>query len=99
MDGLPKSAGSTMIGEPSSVPMKISEDDKWYIAETAQAALPALIRVFKPTALSGPEMASYAKNLGALAHLIGLQMLNGREQMFATIDKAASAKKDDAPAS
>ena len=88
-----------MIGEPSSVPMKMSEDDKWYIAETAQSALPALIQAFQPPALSGPEMANYAKNLGMLAHLIGLQMFNGREQMFATIAKAEPVKKDDAPAS
>ena len=79
--------------------MKISEDDKWYIADTAQAALPALIQAFQPPALSGPEMASYAKNLGVLAHLIGLQMFNARENMLATIEKASPVKQDDAPAS
>lgn len=99
MDGLPKSAGSAMIGEPSSVPMKISEDDKWYIAETAQAALPSLIEAFGAPAVSRPEMASYAKNLGVLAHLVGVHMLNARENMFATIAKASQEKKNDAPAS
>ena len=68
--------------------MKISEDDKWYIAETAQAALPSLIEAFGTPAVSGPEMARYAKNLGVLAHLIGLQMFNGRENMFAALQKS-----------
>jgi len=79
--------------------MKLSEDDKWYITDAANTALPALIQAFGIPDTSGPEMARYAQNLGMLAHLIGVQMFNGRENMLGDIEEVSQENNNDTPAS
>ena len=75
--------------------MRVSEDDKWHISDAASSALPALISQLPPPSGTGPEVVSYAKQVTALAHLIGLQMLVARENVFAAIEKSNKEKAND----
>lgn len=75
--------------------MKISEDDKWYIADAASTALPALISQLEPPTSPGQETVVYAKHVTTMAHLIGLQMLVARENMLAAIAKNTKEKTND----
>lgn len=67
--------------------MRFSEDDKWYISDAANTALPALINSLKPADASDSELRKYAYQVGQLAYLIGLEMLFSREATFAAIEQ------------
>jgi hypothetical protein len=74
--------------------MRVSEDDKWYISDTANSALPALIQALPPVGDTEAERTAYARKLGIMAHLIGVEMLIGRENTFAVLDQVIEEKEN-----
>jgi hypothetical protein len=74
--------------------MRVSEDDKWYISDAAICALPALIKALPPVGDTEAERTAYARKLGIMAHLIGVEMLIGRENTFAVLDQVIEERKD-----
>jgi hypothetical protein len=78
----------------SSRTMRVSEDDKWYISEAANSALPALIKALPPFGDSEAERTAYARKLGIMAHLIAVEMLLSRENTFAAIEQAIGEKAE-----
>lgn len=67
--------------------MQFSEDDKWYIAETAQSAMMTLISSLDGPGSTEEEVKRYTKRISTMAHLIGFEMFLAREKIFAAIDK------------
>jgi len=78
----------------SSRTMRVSEDDKWYISDAANSALPALIKSFPPVGDTEAERTAYARKIGIMAHLIGVEMLLSRENTFAAIEQAIEEKAE-----
>jgi hypothetical protein len=78
----------------SSRTMRVSEDDKWYISDAANSALPALIKSFPPVGDTEDERTAYARKLGIMAHLIGVEMLIGRENTFAVLGQVIEEKEN-----
>jgi hypothetical protein len=76
--------------------MRVSEDDKWYISDAANSALPALIQALPPVGDTEADKVGYARKVGILAHLIGVEMLVSRENTFAALDAVGKEKTDDA---
>jgi hypothetical protein len=74
--------------------MRVSEDDKWYISDAANSALPALIQALPPVGDTEAERTAYARKLGIMAHLIGVEMLIGRENTFAVLDQVIEEKEN-----
>jgi hypothetical protein len=74
--------------------MRVSEDDKWYISDAANSALPALIKALPPVGDTEAERTAYARKLGIMAHLIGVEMLIGRENTFAVLDQVIEEKEN-----
>jgi hypothetical protein len=74
--------------------MRVAEDDKWYISDAANTALPALIKALPPAGDDEEDRVKYAHKLGILAHLIGVEMLISRENTFIAIDQAIEEGKN-----
>ena len=74
--------------------MRVSEDDKWYISDAANSALPALIKALPPFGDTEAERKPYARNLGLMAHLIVVEMLLSREKTFAAMERAIEEKAE-----
>jgi hypothetical protein len=74
--------------------MRVSEDDKWYISDAANSALPALIKSFPPVGDTEADRVAYARKIGIMAHLIGVEMLLSRENTFAAIGQAIEEGKN-----
>jgi hypothetical protein len=74
--------------------MRVSEDDKWYISDAANSALPALIQALPPVGDTETERTAYARKLGIMAHLIGVEMLLSRENTFAVIEQVIEEKEN-----
>jgi hypothetical protein len=74
--------------------MRVSEDDKWYISDAANSALPALIQALPPVGDTEAERTAYARKLGIMAHLIGVEMLLSRENTFAVLDQVIEEKEN-----
>jgi hypothetical protein len=78
----------------SSQTMRVSEDDKWYISDAANSALPALIKSFPPVGDTEADRTAYARKIGIMAHLIGVEMLLSRENTFAVLDQVIEEKEN-----
>jgi hypothetical protein len=74
--------------------MRVSEDDKWYISDAANSALPALIQALPPVGDTEAERTAYARKLGIMAHLIGVEMLLSRGNTFAVLDQVVEEKEN-----
>jgi hypothetical protein len=74
--------------------MRVSEDDKWYISDAANSALPALIQALPPVGDTEAERTAYARKIGIMAHLIGVEMLLSRENTFAVLDQVIEEKEN-----
>jgi hypothetical protein len=74
--------------------MRVSEDDKWYISDAANSALPALIKALPPVGDTEADKVGYARKIGILAHLIGVEMLVSRENTFAALDAVIEEKEN-----
>jgi hypothetical protein len=74
--------------------MRVSEDDKWYISDAANSALPALIQALPPVGDTEADRTAYARKIGIMAHLIGVEMLLSRENTFAVLDQVIEEKEN-----
>jgi len=75
-----------MMSEPFPQAMSIPEDDKWYISDAAMSAMPALINSLEPADSSEAELKKYARNIGLMAHWIGVEMLLSRNNTYEAIE-------------
>jgi hypothetical protein len=74
--------------------MRVSEDDKWYISDAAICALPALIKSLPPVGDIEADRVAYARKLGIMAHLIGVEMLLSRENAFDVLNQVIEEKEN-----
>jgi hypothetical protein len=56
--------------------------------------LPALIKALPPVGDTEAERTAYARKLGIMAHLIGVEMLIARENTFAVIEQVIEEKAE-----